>query len=362
MRAIRTDAGAGGAVGGAGGGPRLVRDAPVPAPRPGEVLVRVRLAAITALDLAAARGRLGFAGILGHRFVGVVEDVSALPEAQRAGLARRRVAVWPGVACGHCDLCKGGLSNHCRARTVPGIAGRDGGLAELATVPAAALCPLPEHVDDAAALLSVPLAIASHAGSIVPRRAEGFISVLGDNELALLTALLLWRENPRVRLLGARREALALADRWGVKNRPIDEAGRRADQDAVMECSSTHDALTQATRFVRPRGTIVLASEFALSPRSDERSAKADGVAGGAGEFDLSRIAAGEFSVVGARGGSVAEGVRLLAERTVDPTGLITRRIRLEEALAELKAPPTPAGSEKDNRGEWLAPVAVEIT
>jgi len=349
MRAIRTDAGGGHDA----GGPRLVRDAPAPSPRPGEALVRVRLAALTALDVSAACGRLGFTGVLGHRFVGVVEDVSALAEGQRAGLARRRVAAWPGVACGHCDLCKGGLSGHCRVRTVPGIAGRDGGFAELVCVPAAALCVIPDNVDDAAALLAVPLAIAVHAGSLVPRRAEGFITVLGDNELAVLTALVLSRVNQRVRLLGACREALELADRWGVKSRPIDQAGRRADQDAVVECSATPVGLSEAARFVRPRGTIVLAPELGLSPRGEERGG-GHGAAGG-GTVDLSRIAAAELAVVGARGGSVAEGVRLLAERTVDPTGLITRRVRLDEALTELKA------AEKNNRGEWLAPVAVEI-
>lgn len=325
--------------------------------------MRVRLAAITALDVAASRGRLGFTGVLGHRFVGVVEDVSALAETHRAALSRRRVVAWPGAACGHCDLCKGGLSGHCRVRTVPGVAGRDGGFAEFVSVPATSLGVVPEHVDDTLALLAVPLAIAAHAASLVPRRAEGFVTVLGDNELALLTALLLSRTNPRARLLSARRNALALADRWGIKNRPIDEAGRRADQDAVLDCSAEPSVLAEAAKFVRPRGTIVLASEFGLSPRSEERAGVAGSAATGAAALDLSRLVASELAVVGVRASSVGEGLRLLAERSVDPTGLITRRVRLDEALAELRAGwgGTPDGAEKDNRGEWLAPVAVEI-
>jgi threonine dehydrogenase-like Zn-dependent dehydrogenase len=312
-------------------------------------MVRVRLAAITPLDRLAASGRLGFTGVLGHRFVGVVEDASRLTDAQRAALARRRVAVWPGTACGHCDLCRGGLSAHCRVRTAPGLSGRDGGMAEFACVPAAALCPLPDHVDDTLALLAVPLAMAAHAGSVLPRRADAFITVLGDCELGVLAALVHARTNPRVRLLARQPSILALADRWGVKSRPIDQAGRRADQDGVLECSGTPAALAEATRFVRPRGTIVLTCEAALATSGAQTASAQDGL-------DLSRISAGEFGVLGARGSGIAEGVRLLAERSVDPAGLITRRVRLDDAAGEL------ARSIGDNRGEWLAPVAVELS
>ena len=56
----------------AAGGPTLVTHHPDPIPGPGESLVGVRLVGICATDLEIVRGYMGFRGIPGHEFVGVV--------------------------------------------------------------------------------------------------------------------------------------------------------------------------------------------------------------------------------------------------------------------------------------------------
>src|ERR1041385_7442509 len=65
----------------------------------GEALVRVTLSGICNTDLEIARGYAGFAGTLGHEFVGVIEEVGAP--------ASNRVAGRPGPRQPAGDLTPG---------------------------------------------------------------------------------------------------------------------------------------------------------------------------------------------------------------------------------------------------------------
>ncbi|MBS3820424.1 MAG: alcohol dehydrogenase catalytic domain-containing protein [Planctomycetes bacterium] len=59
-------------------------DLPQPKPAGGEVLIRMRAAGVCRTDLEILRGYMGFAGVMGHEFVGEVVDGPS-------GLACRRV-------------------------------------------------------------------------------------------------------------------------------------------------------------------------------------------------------------------------------------------------------------------------------
>src|SRR5688572_11349608 len=91
-------------------------DVPRPEPAPGEVIVDVRSAGICNTDLELARGYMSFRGVLGHEVIGLHEG--------------KRVALEINCACGRCGTCRAGGRNHCPIRTVLGILGRDGGIAE----------------------------------------------------------------------------------------------------------------------------------------------------------------------------------------------------------------------------------------
>ena len=62
-------------------------DIPIPTPPPGEALIRTTMAGICNTDIEIIRGYMGFNGILGHEFVGVVEQATTA-----AGLFRRPYA------------------------------------------------------------------------------------------------------------------------------------------------------------------------------------------------------------------------------------------------------------------------------
>ena len=127
---------------------------PEPKASDGDTLVRVRQAGICATDLEITRGYMGFAGVLGHEFVG---EVVQSPDRNLIG---QRVVGEINVVCGRCDLCLSGLSNHCRNRSVLGILNHDGAFAEYLRLPAMNLHALPDSLDDDAATFVEPLAAA----------------------------------------------------------------------------------------------------------------------------------------------------------------------------------------------------------
>lgn len=315
MRALRIDSGT----------LTLATNAPDPRPGAGEALVRVSRVLITETDLSVARGQIPHAGTLGQAFVGTVESVNG-PDPR--GLTGRLVVAAPDLPDAGSDLARRGLGLHDPGRAVLGVRGRDGALAERIALPASALVAVPESVDADRAVFALPLARALHAAQIVRIPGKTFVTVLGDNLRALLAAQVLARLNASVRLLGTMPDRLDRCARWGVKHRHRDEAGRWADQDVVIDSERGASSFALACSMARPRGTIVLLGETPLDA--------------GVG-CDLSPVIERELTVVGARAGSLGEGAELLRSGTVDLDGLITRRFRLDDAAAAMRAAADPS-------------------
>jgi threonine dehydrogenase-like Zn-dependent dehydrogenase len=315
VRALRTD----------GHSVSLDRSCPAPRAGPGEALVRPTLMAITTPDRRAARPGSGFTGILGHAMVGLVEEVHTDadgPAARRArALKGQRVTASPSIACGRCDLCRAGLGNHCRDRTAPGLRGRDGCFAELVALPLSALHPVPASVEDERAVFAPALAAAAHAAAMFRVEGKPFITVLGDGLLGLLCAQVMARLNARVRLLGHHPQRFTLCERWSIRHRHAREVGHRHDQDVVVDCTGSAAGLDLAMRLIRPRGRLVLM-----------------GTPAGPATLELAPLVDHELELVGARGGSIVEALHLLDQRLVSVEPLITRRGRLDDAAALLRA------------------------
>lgn len=127
-------------------------EAASPAPGPGEVRVRVAAAAVCATDRRLAAAGADPPRVPGHEVAGRLEDGTA-------------VGIHPDVGCGRCPSCLAGLENRCKDRTSIGL-DRDGGLAELVTVPGGHTVPL-DGLDLQLAPLLEPLACCVHALSLV---------------------------------------------------------------------------------------------------------------------------------------------------------------------------------------------------
>lgn len=294
-----------------------------PEPAPGGALIRPLRVALPA---ARTAGRTTEPFVPGSEFVGVVEALHESVDADtRARLLGQRVVGSPIIVCGTCDLCRAGLSNHCRARAVLGRPGADGALADRFRLPARNLVPVPAGLDDDRAAFAWAVASALHAAHVVRVAGRPYVTVLGDNAEGLITAQIVAALNRSVRVLGSRPDRMALCEKWltGIRHRPIEEAGLRRDQDVVIECTGTPEGVAAALGLVRPRGSIVLSSH--------------------PGSANLDQVVEDEITLVGARAGSIGEALALLTRGEVDVISLISRRFRFPDAPKALAAAADPA-------------------
>jgi threonine dehydrogenase-like Zn-dependent dehydrogenase len=220
-------------------------------------------------------------------------------------------------------MCQAGLRTHCRKRSILGVEGRDGCFAEFFTLPAANLVTVPDALDDDRAVFAHPLASALQAARQLTIEGKPFITVLGDGPLGLLMAQVMAKLNASVRLIGRYSEKLDLCEKWGIKHRHVDDIGRRADQDIVVDCTGSPTGLELAMELVRPRGKIVLKTLLSAHTKI------APGV-------DLSPIVLKEIDVIGSGCGPINESVAMLARAQVDVVSLIARRMSLSDGAAVL--------------------------
>ncbi len=137
------------------GGPEVLAmdDVPVRPPLAGEVLVKVSAVSVgRLLDVAARAGQLPWARIapphvLGAEHVGVVQR---LGDGVTSFAVGDRVAVFPIVADGTCDMCLSGREEACPNLEIIGVH-RPGAYAMYTTVPVRQLHRLPDEIDDAEA-------------------------------------------------------------------------------------------------------------------------------------------------------------------------------------------------------------------
>jgi threonine dehydrogenase-like Zn-dependent dehydrogenase len=303
--------------------PTYEKSRPEPELKRGEALIRPLRMGVCSTDLEICKGYMDFSGVLGHEFVGVVEKVSGK---DRQELVGKRVVGRINCVCGKCDMCRGGLPEHCRDRTVLGIAGRDGCFADQFTLPARNLIQVPDALDDDRAVFTEPLAAACQILQQLTIEGRPYITVLGDGRLGLLCAQVMSRLNATVRLVGKHAEKLALCEKWKVKHRLLEDVGLRADQDIVVDCTGKAEGLAIAMQMVRPRGKIVLKTT----------------VAPGGEPIDLSPIVINEIQLIGSRCGPFPEALDALVSEKVDVVSLISRRMKLSDGPEVLKAAARP--------------------
>lgn len=279
---------------------------PQPEPAAGEALVRVTLAGICATDLEIARGYMGFAGVPGHEFVGVV---TAAADARLVGL---RVVGEINCGCGECDFCAGGLGRHCPDRSVLGILGRAGAFAEYLVLPADNLHPIPDGVSDEAAVFVEPLAAAFEILEQVDIGNGRSVCVLGDGRLGLLTAQVLSLHTSSLLAVGRHSGKLSLLAERGIATTTATPAANRFD--IVVDCTGAAAGLAEAMALVKPRGTVVLKTTVA-----------------GERPLDVNQLVIDEVTIVGSRCGPFAPAIAALAEKRVAVEPLISRVFPLEE-------------------------------
>ena len=287
---------------------------PEPLEAEGDTRIRVVRAGICATDLEICRGYMNFTGVLGHEFVGEVV------ESPDKNLIGQRVVGEINIVCGRCDLCLSGLSNHCRNRTVVGILNHGGAFADIIRLPAVNLHVLPKTVDDDQAVFVEPLAAAFQILKQIKLDGKKWVTVLGDGRLGLLVAQVLRNVGCPVRVIGKHADKLALCERWSIRSRALSDINPRHDQDVVVDCTGSIAGFELAMQMVRPRGTIILKSTVVVGKA-----------------MNLAPLVIDEIQVIGSRCGPFREAIRALADKSIDVTSLIHRRMKLEQGVEAME-------------------------
>jgi len=293
---------------------RLDTKHPVPERKPFEVLIRVLKAGICRTDLEIIKGYLEFRGILGHEFVGVVQ------ECPDSNLIEKRVVGEINISCGKCIYCLQGMRSHCKNRSALGIENRNGVFAEYVSLPIENIHAIPDAVSDEEAIFVEPLAAALQILDQVHIRPRDNVIILGDGRLGLLCAQVITMSGAQVLAVGKHSEKLEILKKKGIRTCTIDELSREK-ADIVVECTGAPSGLRAAFNLVHPRGTIVLKSTYAEQPN-----------------LDLSPIVINEITVVGSRCGHFPPAIGFLEKNTIDVVSLISKRFPLEKGVKALQA------------------------
>ena len=171
---------------------------PTPTPADGEAVVRVIQAGICATDLQLVQGYMGFQGVLGHEFVGIVDEAPHHPN-----LVGKRVVGEINAACRVCPVCQAGRLDALPAIERPwaSTAGTEP-LPTYLVLPAENLYPLPDEITNDQAVFTEPLAAACQILEQVSIHKADRVLVIGDGKLGLLCAQILQRAGCRLTVLG----------------------------------------------------------------------------------------------------------------------------------------------------------------
>ena len=318
----------------AGVGDLRLDEVPDPVIRePGDALVRVRATGLCGADLFPFHGHTpGFEDgtILGHEFVGLVEEVGSAVEGLKRG---HRVVSTSTISCGVCAHCRAGRASQCLARALFGYSGvykrLDGGQAELVRVPFAerSLFVVPDAVSDEAAVFVADML---PTGYSAVQRADlepgDVVAVLGCGTVGLMAILFARRVARRVIAIDGIAARRQLATVFGAEAVAPEEATAAIEAatdglgaDGVIEAAGTPAALSAALSLVRGLGTVsVVGAHFEPDFPLDNGLMFAREVTlrvtWGHGFQDRERILA------------------MLAEGSLDPLPAVTHRFPLTEA------------------------------
>ncbi|HTW05874.1 MAG TPA: alcohol dehydrogenase catalytic domain-containing protein [Acidimicrobiales bacterium] len=242
---------------------------PVPAIGRDEALVQLAVSGVCGSDKAGVHGEHAFMKppyYPGHEVVGVVVGLGEDAAGQVS--VGDRVTVEPTLVCGQCKPCRGGAENLCERLEFFGCGYREGGMADVFTVPARRLFKIPSGFSDEQAALIEPLATPVHAARLAGDLGGKAVAVLGSGTIGLLTLV-------AARAAGARRvvstdtlahkRQLALdlgadvAVDAGVPGLAATVRGELGESaDVVFDCVANEQTLSEAVKMALKGGTVVI--------------------------------------------------------------------------------------------------------
>ncbi|HEY7636371.1 MAG TPA: zinc-binding dehydrogenase [Gemmatimonadales bacterium] len=317
---------------------------------PGDVLVRIRAAALNRIDLWVVEGLPGqgpsLPHIVGSDAAGVVEEVGAQVWQVRPG---DRVMLNPGISCGRCAACLEAEESLCSTFRILGEH-VGGTLAEYVIVPAENLAPVPTTMSWAqAAAFSLATLTAWRMLATRARLRSGETVLIwgsggGVSQAALQISVLM---GARAIVTGGSPAKLGAARRLGAaetlvhsESDVVSEVRRMTDgrgADVVVD-SVGERTWTNSLRALRRGGRLVICGA----------------TTGPSASFDLRRLFWHQWSILGSTMGNrreYAEIVRLAHQGKLVP--VVDRVVPLDEG---------PAAFARMQRGEQSGKLVIEVS
>lgn len=252
----------------------------------GRSIVKVILAAVCNTDREILRGYHAFQGVIGHEFIGVVE------QSDRKDMIGKRVAVELNSGCGECRYCRKGLEKHCENRESLGIHRVDGCFAEYISVDSRNLREVPESLTSEQAIFTEPLAAAINIQRQAKIPPNASVAVLGGGRLGFMTAQVLALCGCDITVLDPNSEKLATFA-------PFAKIATESDEkyEFVVDATGSPSGIASAQKLVESGGTVVVKSTYF-----------------GNVTIDMSWFVVNEVTILGSRCGDFRPALNLLSK------------------------------------------------
>ena len=234
-----------------------------PIVKPGESLIKVKASGICGSDMHAFHGndeRRIPPLILGHEVSGTSLD---------GKYKNKDVVINPLISCENCDYCKNEREHLCPERTMIGMSTpikREGGLAELVSVPEKNIFEVPEKLSIKEAALAEPAAVALHAVLLAEQNlkkplSECKILIQGAGAIGLLCGLVLNKEKKTTNIIMSdpNKKRLDECSNYLKANfvSPDDKSIKANNFDLILESVGLEITRHQAIKSIAPGGTIL---------------------------------------------------------------------------------------------------------
>ena len=234
-----------------------------PIAKPGESIIKVKASGICGSDMHAYHGndeRRIPPLILGHEVSGTSLD---------GKFKNKDVVINPLISCENCDYCKNESEHLCPERTMIGMSTpikREGGLAELVSVPEKNIFEVPEKLSIKEAALAEPAAVALHAVLLAEQNlkkplSECKILIQGAGAIGLLCGLVKNKEKKTTNIIMSdpNKKRLDECSKYLKANfvSPNDKSIKANNFDLILESVGLEATRHQAIKSIAPGGTIL---------------------------------------------------------------------------------------------------------
>jgi len=294
---------------------KVVGDYEKPTPKKGEVLIKTKMVGICNTDHEITLGYMGYKGVLGHEFTGVVE---AAGEGVDSCWIGKRVVGDINCACNieGCEWCASGLKRHCSNRQTLGIWQKDGCFSEYFTLPEENLVAIPDHVSDEEAVFVEPVAAACEILEQLHIKPCDKVAVLGDGKLGLCISLVLNAHNIDFVHIGKHEKKLQISKDAGAKTMFLQDVEPNKSYDIVIEATGSVGGFETSLSLTKPRGVLVLKSTIAAKEG-----------------LNLASVVVDEITILGSRCGQFPPAMRLLERGAINVKPLISYILPIDKAV-----------------------------